>query len=86
MEQNGVNVRLAADIYTKWCYPDVHAWLLYQCNIWAWSGIPLPEFDDPRIDLFAERNTTATGEIETTHHVVWITGVKQKGANGPTTT
>lgn len=77
MERNGVNVRLAADIFTKWIYPDVYAWLQYQCNIWAWLGIPLTEPDDPRIGLFAERNTTATGEIETTHHVVWVAGVKQ---------
>jgi SAM-dependent methyltransferase len=78
MERNGFNIRLAADIFTKWIYPDVYAWLQYQCNIWAWSGIPLPEPDDPRIGLFAERNTIATGEIETTHHVAWVAGVKQQ--------
>lgn len=81
MERNGVKVRLAADIFTKWFYPDVYAWLQYQCNIWSWLGIPLPEPDDPRIGLFAERNTTLTGEIETTHHVVWVAGVKQQGAS-----
>jgi len=81
MERNGFNVRLAADIFTKWIYPDVYAWLQYQCNIWAWLDIPLPEPDDPRIGLFAERNTTATGEIETTHHVAWVAGVKQQGAS-----
>lgn len=29
--------------------------------------------------LFAERNTTPSGEIETTHHVVWVAGVKMTG-------
>jgi SAM-dependent methyltransferase len=77
MEQNDFDVRLAADIFTKWIYPDVYAWLQYQCNIWTWLGIPLPEPDDPRIGLFAERNTIATGEIETTHHVAWVAGVKK---------
>jgi len=80
MEQNGFNVRLAADIFTKWIYPDVYAWLQFECNIRAWLGIPLPEPEDPRIGLFAERNTIATGEIETTHHVVWVAGVKQQGS------
>jgi SAM-dependent methyltransferase len=69
MEGNGFDVRLAADVFTKWFYPDIYAWLQYECNIRAWLGIPLPEADDPRIALFAERNTIATGEIETTHHV-----------------
>lgn len=26
--------------------------------------------------MFAERNSTASGEIETTHHVVWVGAVK----------
>lgn len=43
----------------------------------TWLGIPLPEPDDPRIALFAERNTIATREIETTHHVAWVAGVKR---------
>jgi SAM-dependent methyltransferase len=76
MEQNGFNVRLASDVFTKWVYPDVYAWLQYQCNIWTWLGIPLPEPDDPRIGMFAEQQTIATGEIETTHHVAWVAGVK----------
>jgi SAM-dependent methyltransferase len=77
LEQKGFDVRLAADVFTKWFYPDVYAWLAYMCNIWSWLGMPLPEPDDPRIARFAERNTTATGEIETTHHVAWVAGVKQ---------
>jgi SAM-dependent methyltransferase len=77
MEQNGFDIRLAADIFTKWLYPDVYVWLHFICNIWTWLGIPLPEPDDPRIALFAERNTIASGEIETTHHVAWVAGVKQ---------
>jgi len=62
MEQNGFDVRLAADIFTKWIYPDIYAWLQYECNIRAWLDIPLPEPDDRRIALFAERNTIATGD------------------------
>ena len=77
MERNGFDVRLAADIFTKWIYPDVYAWVQYICNLWTWLGIPLPEPDDPRIALFAERNTIATREIETTHHVAWVAGVKR---------
>jgi SAM-dependent methyltransferase len=77
MERNRFDVRLAADFFSKWLYPDVYAWLEYICNLWTWLGIPLPEPDDPRIALFAERNTIATGEIETTHHVALVAGVKQ---------
>jgi SAM-dependent methyltransferase len=77
MESNGVSIRLAADIVTKWYYPDIYAWLQFQCDIWTWLGIPLPESNDPRLALFAERNTIATGEIETTHHVALVAGVKQ---------
>jgi SAM-dependent methyltransferase len=77
IEQNGFDVRLAADLFDKWIYTDVYAWLQFECNIRAWLGVPLPEPDDPRIALFAEQNTTATGEIATTHHVVWVAGVKK---------
>jgi hypothetical protein len=52
----------------------VYAWLEFQCNIWSWVGVGLPELDDARIALFAERHTIATGEIETTHHVVRVAG------------
>jgi len=76
MEQNGISVRLAADIVSKRYYPDIYAWLQFQCSIWSWLGIPLPQADDPRFVWFAERNMIATGEIESTHHVVWAAGVK----------
>jgi len=75
----GVDIRLSADMFAKWCYPNVYEWFYYQCNIWTWCGVPLPAPDDPRIGLFAERNTNAAGEIETTHHVAWVAGVKQPG-------
>jgi SAM-dependent methyltransferase len=77
MEHKGFNVRLAADFFSKWLYPDVYAWVAYISNLWTWLGIPLPEPDDPRIALFAERNTIETGEIETTHHVALIASVKR---------
>ncbi len=77
MEQNGFDVRLTADVFTKWLYPDVYAWVEFVSNLWTWLGIPLLEPDDPRIGLFAERNTIATGEIETTHHVARVAGVKR---------
>lgn len=76
MLEFGVDVRIAADIITKWYYPDIYEWLQFQCDIWIWLDEALPEADDPRLRLFAERNTTTTGEIETTHHVTWIGGVK----------
>lgn len=76
VERNGFDVRFAADSFTKWIYPDVYAWVEYITNLWTWLGIPLPEPDDPRIALFAERNMIATGEIVTTNHVAWIAGVK----------
>jgi SAM-dependent methyltransferase len=77
LERNGFDIRLAADIFTKWIYPDVYAWMQYICNLWTWLDIPLPEPDDPRIHLFAERNMNAAGETVTTHHVAWVAGVKK---------
>lgn len=77
LEQNGFDVRMAADIITKEFYPDLYTWLQAECNIRAWLGVPLPEPEDPRLELFAERNTIATGEIETTNHVCWVAGVKK---------
>ena len=76
-EQNSLDVRLAAGVFTEGSCPDVYAWLQQECDLRAWLGIPLPEADDPRIAQFAERNTAATGEIETTHHVAWVAGVKR---------
>lgn len=76
MERNGVGIRFAADVVEKRIYPDVYEWLQFQCSIWAWSGGSLPRYDEPRLKLFAERNTTSSGEIETTHHVAWVGGVK----------
>lgn len=76
MERNGVGIRFAADLIEKRIYPDVYEWLQFQCSIWAWAGGTLPSCDDPRLKLFAERNTTSSGEIETTHHVAWVGGVK----------
>jgi SAM-dependent methyltransferase len=77
LQENGFEVRLAADIVTKKLFPDIYAWLRYMCNIWSWLGTPLPEADDPRIGMFAGRHTTATGEIEMTGHVSWIGCVKK---------
>ena len=77
MEQNGFEVRLAADLIMKEYYPDLYAWLHYVCNIWAWLGAPFPEPDDHRLARFAELNTIATGEIQTTNHVCWVGAVKK---------
>ncbi len=79
MERNGVSIRIASDIVTKRYYPNIYEWLQFQCGIWAWSGGPLPSPDDARLAMFADRNTTPSGEIETTHHVVWVGGVKLEG-------
>ena len=76
MERNGVGIRFAANVIEKRIYPDVYEWLQFQCSIWAWGGGSLPRHDDPRLKLFAERNTTSSGEIVTTHHVAWVGGVK----------
>lgn len=76
MERNGLDIRLIADVFTKWIYPDVYAWFEYQCNIWSWLGMPLPDADDPRIGWFAERNQSDSGEIAVTHHVVRVAGVR----------
>jgi SAM-dependent methyltransferase len=76
MERNGVGVRFAADLVSKRLYPSVYDWLQFQSSIWAWVGKPFPAANDPRFSLFAERNSRASGEIETTHHVVWVGGVK----------
>ncbi len=76
MERSGVGIRFAADVIEKRIYPDIYDWLQFQCSIWAWGGGSLPRYDDPRLKLFAERNTTSSGEIETTHHVAWVGGVR----------
>ena len=76
MERSGVGIRFAADVIEKRIYPDIYEWLQFQCSIWAWGNGSLPLFDDPRLKLFAKRNTTSSGEIETTHHVCWIGGTK----------
>jgi len=80
LEAQGVDVRLVADVFTKWIYPDVYAWFAYICDLWTWLDVPLPQADDPRIALFAERNASATGEIVTSHHVAWVAGVKPQSA------
>jgi SAM-dependent methyltransferase len=77
LENAGVDVRLVQDVYTKWIYPDVYAWLEFQCNIWSWLGVPLPAADDPRIAQFGERFRTDIGEIEITHHVAEVAGMKK---------
>ncbi len=79
MERNGVSIRIASEIVTNYYYASIYDWLEFQCGIWAWSGAPLPSPDDARIGLFAERCATPAGEIETTHHVVWVGGVKLAG-------
>ncbi len=79
MERNGVSIRIASEIVTKRYYPSIYDWLEFQCGIWVWRGGFLPSPDDPRLALFAERYTTPSGEIETTHHVVWVGGVKRAG-------
>jgi SAM-dependent methyltransferase len=77
MAQNGFEVRLAADILDRMYFPDVYVWLEYICHIWSWLGVALPTADDPRIALFAKRNTSATGEVGMTGHVCWVAGVKR---------
>jgi SAM-dependent methyltransferase len=78
MVECGIDIRLCADMVAKWCYKDVYDWFHYQCSIWTWCGIPLPAPDDPRLELFAQRNTNTKGEIETTHHVAVVGGVKRE--------
>ena len=75
--ESGVEIRLCADYIAKWYYKDIYDWFFAQCSIWKWCGMPLPAAEDPRIELFAEKNTIATGEIETTHHVAFVAGVKK---------
>ncbi len=82
MERNGVDIRLAAEIVQKRYYPDVYEWLRFQCSIWSWIGLPLPTPDDARLAIFADRNTIDSGEIETTHHLVWVEGVKAARSSG----
>jgi SAM-dependent methyltransferase len=78
MVECGLDIRLCADMVAKWCYQDVYDWFHYQCSIWTWCGVPLPDPDDPRLELIARRNTNTNGEIETTHHVAVVGGVKRK--------
>lgn len=76
MENNGFEARLTADVFTKWIYQDIYAWVAYISNLWTWLGIPMLDPGDPRIAQFAERNSNAAGEIVTTHHVAWVAGIK----------
>lgn len=77
MQAQGVSIRLVSDIVSKRYYADIYAWLQFQSNIWGWMGVPMPSTDDPRFGEFGLRNSTATGDIATTHHVVWVAGVKR---------
>jgi hypothetical protein len=76
MEANGFELRMSADLITKRFYPDFYAWFAYICNLWTWLDVPLPQADDPRLPLFAEQNTTSSGEIKVTAHTCWVAGVK----------
>ena len=77
LQKNGFDVRLAADNLTKLYFRDIYTWFDYQCNLWTWLGVPLPEADDPRIALMAERHSNPAGEIALTAHVFWIAAVKK---------
>ncbi|GAB3917666.1 hypothetical protein GCM10027613_18410 [Microlunatus endophyticus] len=72
-----LDIRVAANLITRRFYPDVYEWLKFQCSIWAWSGRPLPEPDDPGLQRFVDRSADNTGRVVTTHHVVVVGGVKR---------
>ena len=76
LESHGFEIRLAADLLGKIYFADIYNWLEWECNIWSWLGMQLPRPDDPRIALFAERNTQTNGEVKVTDHVSWIAAVK----------
>jgi SAM-dependent methyltransferase len=77
LEENGFDVRLVADNLSKMYFPDIYAWLDYECNLWAWFKVPFPAPDDPRIPRMVERCATPSGEICITGHVSWLAGVKK---------
>ena len=76
-ERNGFEVRLAADILGKMVFQDIYTWFQYQCNLALEFGGSLPDPDDPRIALYAARNTLKTGEVVLTWHCPWIGCVKK---------
>lgn len=78
MERARMSVRVSADFVTKRHYASVYDWLRYQCHIWAWAGHPFPDADDPRLELFAERNQDAEGGIVITDHVAWVGAVRSE--------
>lgn len=80
-ERAGAEIRFAANLISRRRYPDLAEWLKFQCSIWAWSGTPLPDANDPRLKLFAERAGDDQGRIQTTHHVVVVGGVKMAGGS-----
>lgn len=80
-ERAGAEIRFAANLISRRRYPDLVEWLKFQCSIWAWSGTPLPDPDDPRLQLFADRAGDDQGRIQTTHHVVVVGGVKLAGGS-----
>jgi cyclopropane fatty-acyl-phospholipid synthase-like methyltransferase len=76
LEQNGFEVRFAADVIGHEFFPDLYAWLHAVSNIWAWLGVKYPAADDPRFALFAEKTATRAGEIQVTNHVCWLGAIK----------
>ncbi|MBN1934248.1 MAG: class I SAM-dependent methyltransferase [Anaerolineae bacterium] len=76
LQRNGFEVRLAADVWGKMFFPDIYTWAKYERNF-GWFSVSLPDPDDPRIALYAERNTISTGEVVMTWHCPWIGCVKK---------
>ena len=76
LQRNGFEVRLAADMWGKMIFADIYMWVKYECNFGWFSG-SRPDPDDPRISLYAERNTLPSGEVIMTWHCPWIGCVKK---------
>lgn len=75
-ERNGVDIRHSSEHFKKVIYADIYEWLKADCAVTAYAG-GSPSADLRKIEAFYQANKNDKDEIVTTHHVVWIGGIKK---------
>lgn len=76
-ERNGVDIRHSSEHFKKVIYADIYEWLKADCAVTAYAGGKSPSADLRKIESFYLANKNDKEEIITTHHVVWIGGIKK---------
>lgn len=76
-ERNGVDVRLVSSHIEKLVFPDLYAWLNYQCSLWGSEGWPPILRLERDLERFIGVASDETGRIRLTYHLIWVGGVKQ---------